>query len=217
MIVTERFNEYLSLMRRRPDLFTPSEVFPIETDVFAIEAFTAKTGIEIGVIYKSAYSMLVVDLIRSNDGGYFAYERLVPTSSGKGVACVCSYDGKLVLIDQFRHATRKNYLSFVRGFGENGLSPVENAKKELYEEIKGTANKLVYLGKTATDTGLLSAEVEVFYCELASYSTGDINEGVCSVVLISENEFDEKIRKGEIADGITLSAYALYKAKKQSL
>ncbi len=212
MKATDAINEYFELMRLRPDAFAPSSQIEIVTDREEIEKYIRDTGEAVGVVYRSPYNTLVVDLIRAGSG-YYRYERILPTSSGAGAVCVPVYQGKLVLIRQYRHAIRDYQLSFPRGFGEDGLTGVENAKKELSEEIGAATERAELLGRVAADSGLSGGIADVVLCEISSYKAKVDYEGICGACELTPDELEAKIAAREITDGFTLSAFAMYKAQ----
>ncbi len=212
MTVTDRIEQYLSLAKERPALFTPSDIYPIVTDPTVIRDFEQRSGKQVGVIYRSPFNTLVVDLI-AGENGYFTYERVIPTASGRGVVCVPVVDGKLLMLQQYRHAIRRSQLCFPRGYGENGISSQDNAKKELAEETGAVARECVYLGSVVADSGLIGAECDVYLCTLDTFREDSHEEGITKILLLDEAELESRIQSREIDDGFTLSAYMLYKTK----
>ena len=211
MIVTACIDEYFALMEEKPELFAPSEVYPIVTDREMIKRYEAESGKRIGVLYKSRFNTLVVDLI-DGENGLFPYERVIPTSTGRGVVCIPVLDGKFLILNQYRHSIRSMQLCFPRGFGENGLSSKENAKKELLEETGACALDCIRLGEVSPDSGLIGTKCDVFLLPIASFDASRSTEGIREMQLCSPAQMEEKIAAGEINDAFTLSAFALYKA-----
>ena len=214
MIVTDRIDEYFALMEQRPRLFASSDIYPIVTDRAAIEAYESQTGKKIGVLYKSRFNTLVVDLI-AGENGYFTYERVIPTALGHAVVCIPVINGRLLLVNQYRHAVRDRQLSFPRGFGEDGIAPADNAKKELFEEVGAVARECILLGSVSADSGLVGAECDVFLCYADSFAEVCADEGITGVELLDEVTLEELIRERKITDGFTLGAYMLYKTRKK--
>lgn len=212
MVVTKPLTEYFKLMDKNPQLFSQSQVYPIVTDKKIIKKFQRKNHCKIGVIYKSAYNMLVVDLIQG-ENGFFTYERVISTTNSNGVVIIPIINGKLVLLNQYRHAIRKFQISFPRGFGEVGLSSEQNAQKELLEEIGAVANKVTFIGNVTVDSGLTSNKCDVFVCDISSYNKDSQEEGIEQTILLSKEELQEKINENLIDDSFTLSAFMLYKSK----
>ena len=72
------WQEYVALMKERPELFREEGWLTIEKDPEVIRRYEQKSGKRIGVVYKSEYHMMVVDLIKGENGTHFCYERLLP-------------------------------------------------------------------------------------------------------------------------------------------
>ena len=207
---------YLRLMEERPEEFAPAKELAIVTDEAEVERFVRETGIQIGVLYQSAFRILVVDLVQGPDGACFAYERLLPAVPTDGVVAVPVQNGKFVLLRQFRHALRGEQYAFPRGFGEPGLTPEENVKKEVWEELRARSDSPRYLGRLAADSGLSGGYVSVYLCEITGAEPIQGYEGISGIVRLSRGELEEWIGTGRITDGFTLSAYSLYQYKKES-
>lgn len=197
-------------MKSRPELFLKSGVYPIVTDTEEIKSFEKATNKKIGVLYKSKYNMLVADLINDN-GKHFVYERIIPTATGRGVVCIPIFQGKLLLLNQYRHSIRKQQLCFPRGFGENNITSAENAKKELCEEIGAKISNIKFLGSFTADSGLIGSECDVYLCFVDSYNPASNEEGIKEIILLDQESFENDIKTNKINDGFTLGAYALYK------
>lgn len=213
MAATDCIDEYFALMESKPRLFESSEVYPIVTDRAEIEKFEKESGKKIGVLYKSRFNTLVVDLIRGKNG-YFSYERVIPTASGRGVVCVPVVEGKFLLMSQYRHPVRDTQLCFPRGFGEDGIASEDNAKKELFEETGLAAESCEFLGSLTADSGLIGSECDVYLCHAGGTFSLSAEEGVKELFLLDGKELEEKIAQREITDGFTLSAYMLFKTKR---
>ncbi len=200
---------YFSLMESRPLLFADSPLLPLEKDPEAIRDFTARTGKKIGVLYRSGYNMLVTDLIRPQNGEPYVYERVIPTGP-EGVVAAAVYQGKFLLLRQFRHAFRQFQYAFIRGCGEEGLSPEENAAKEIVEEVGAGVLDCRFLGEVSPDSGLTAGTARVYLCRINRPSLRAGYEGIREMVLLDPEELEEWIAGGKITDGFTLAAYSLY-------
>lgn len=213
MIVTEHLDEYFLLLNERPGLFAESAEYQIVTSRDIIEQYQKDHSTKIGVLYKSAYHMLIVDLIEKNDS-YFTYERIVPVSLSNGVVCIPVVGDRLILLNQQRHAIRDTQICFPRGFGENGISSVANAKKELFEETGMLANECIFLGSIIPDSGISSNECDVFLCKISDEGQLSVfSEGIEALRYVSFTELEDMIKNNQINDSFTLSAFALLKAK----
>lgn len=205
------WTRYLQLMEERPEAFVQDPLLPIETDPAQVEAFTARTGREIGVLYESPYRMMVVDLVRG-PRGLFAYERILPASRGESVVTVPVWEGKLVLLEQFRHAPRRLQTAFPRGFGEDGLTAEENARKELREELRAEVLALRPLGRILPDSGLTGGETRVLLCRITRPGPEMGYEEIHGLRCLTAEELEREIAAGRIDDGFTLAAWALCRA-----
>lgn len=209
MKTNKEWIKYLELMKSRPDQFVNSGILDIVTDEETVSRFEAQTGKKIGVIYESPYHILAVDLVREKEGRIFAYERVLPAVEKGAVVAVPVYDGKFVLLRQYRHALRREQYAFPRGFAEPGISPEENLKKELKEEINGVTDHISFLGHVIADSGFDSNSVSIFLCSLKSVEFQLDHEGIQEIILLTPEELRQWIKAGKIDDGFTLSALSL--------
>lgn len=213
--MSDRWNKYLELLQERPELFSESELIPIVTDYEIVNKYEKETGKEIGVLYTSAYNMLVVDLIRGENENYYTYERLVPAVQRGAVVIMATCKERAIVLCQYRHSTREFQYGFPRGFGEMGISPEDNVKKEIKEEINAEVLSCKYLGDLTPDSGVTANKVSYFWCEVDSYEEKLGYEGINSVVALELEELEEWIQNGTITDGYTVAAYSLYRMMKK--
>ncbi|MDR2214565.1 MAG: NUDIX hydrolase [Nevskiaceae bacterium] len=201
--------DYEALMRERPEQFAPSAEFPIVTSKARAKAFAEETGLLVGVVYRSSYTLFLVDLI--DDGGpLYTYERVLPASERGAVVAVVSTNDKLILLRQYRHALRNYQWSFPRGFGEVGISSEENVRKELAEEINASVVSMRHLGRLVADSGLSGTTADVFHCQISGHALSANREGIVEIHEATPLEVEEMIAAGKITDGFTVAAYFLY-------
>lgn len=214
---TTEWKDYLELVNKRPALFTKSGYLDIVLNDNIINEYVSKHKVKLGVVYASKWNMMVVDLVRDINGRVFAYERIVPTADGEAVVIIPLIEDRFVLLRQFRHAIRGEQLAFPRGFGENGLTAVQNAAKELKEELDAQVaeDKLKKLGTVCMDSGLTSGNAIVVCAEIDGYDKKIGYEEIEDVVLLTESEIRHMIRVGEITDGFTLAAYEMWRECKE--
>jgi len=174
------------------------------------------TWAKIGVISDDPYNIIVRDLVQFPDGAMRGYGRSIATASlrgGKGVVVLPEYEGKIMLLHQYRHPTRQWHYEVPRGYGEPNIPAVENAHKEIEEETGGKVAELVNLGEFYNNTGYETASVALFYAKLASVGAPEINEGIESFVWLTVKELEEWIANEKITDGFTIAAYTKAKLK----
>lgn len=104
--------------------------------------------------------------------------------------------------------------SLPRGYGETKLSAAENARKEIREELGAEATNIRYLGECVANSGLSGDRVSIYTCNVNNIQINPKDEGIIAHILVSEAELNAMIQKGEINDGFTMSAYALYKSQR---
>lgn len=205
-------------MQERPDAFIQSPVLPIVTDKQRMITFMERTQKQLGVVYKSPFHLMVVDLIAGVNGGKdFAYERLLPTVEKGAVVCLVEYNNKIVLERVFRHAIRKEQLELPRGFGEQNISGPDNVIKECREELSATidANSIKFLGSVVADSGCLAGSADVYFCKAQNVIEKFGYEGIKSLEFISWDSISHFIANGGISDGFTLAALKLFDAYKE--
>lgn len=182
-------------------------------------------GYRFGIVYASAFNRMIVDpIVRDGDlpmivdegsartARFYPYERVMP-SHGDGVVMVVKKGERFVLLNQYRHAIRRDELGFPRGYAEPNQTPVQNACRELNEElgVEVREEDLVPLGRVAPDSGLTGGVVHVFLVNIDHYDVRKQYEGIVDVQELTSAEIKEYImHSGKLEDGYTISAYCLY-------
>lgn len=211
-------DDYFDLMRERPHAFMQSPILSIVTNRQRMVTFMKKTQKQLGVVYKSPFHLMVVDLVANANGGEdFAYERLLPTVEKGAVVCLVEYNNKIVLERVFRHAIRKDQLELPRGFGEPNISGPDNVIKECREELSATIDKnsIKFLGSVVADSGCLAGSADVYFCKAQNVIEKFGYEGIGSLEFISYKTINHFIANGGISDGFTLAALKLFDAYKE--
>ncbi len=218
-----RLDDYLQFAQDHPSLFenpsgdiitillTRDKIQQVEeqmTQRLAAKSLPPEWA-EVGIVYQDQYVFLLRDAVRFPDGSLGTYIRFVdPNEHVPGVVMLPVYQGQVILVHHFRHAPRGWFLELPRGFGIEGISTEECVRQELEEEIGATASRIVSLGQTRPDTGMVSDCVEMFYVEIESYGGPEAQEGIDEIRLVSVEEFERLLRDNEITCGFTLAAYA---------
>lgn len=218
--------EYLGFAKAHPHLFAnpPGAGFRIlldEDDIREAETQMAQwlkaRGLltqwaQVGIVYQDQYRMVLRDAVRFPNGLLGTYVRIV-RNGVPGVIVFPIYQGQILLIRHFRHSTRSWHIEVPRGYGEEGSSGEENARRELKEEIGATISRLVSLGQAYPDTGALSEYNTFFYAEVETYGAIEADEAIVELLPTPISEFERMIRENEIEDGFTITAYGLAKAR----
>ncbi|MBK5241031.1 NUDIX hydrolase [Clostridium sp.] len=127
---------------------------------------------------------------------------------GGAVIVPVTKDKKIILIKEFRSRINQLSIEFPRGFVEEGESSLDGAKRELLEEIGGTAERFESLGSIATNNGISDEMVDYYIAwdTTFSYDKLQSEENIIDAVECSLNELMNLIREGKITDAFTLCA-----------
>lgn len=221
------FEKYFTLVKKYPALFHNSGEFgeiKIITDkkrILAeqrkIRAGLKKEGhppewIEIGVLSEDQWFYVVRDMVEFPDGHVAGYIRWINRKSqegGFGVVLVCRQKDKYLLIKKFHHEDRAWSWEFPRGFGEPGLTAIQNARKELMEEVGVKKAKFKHLTTVRSgDGGLSIFLVDIDEKQKITVETG---EGITKYKWVSGSSLDLLVKKGELQDWYSLWGYTLAK------
>jgi len=223
---------YLQFAAEHPRLFAnpPGDIFTVLLDTKEIEQVEnemeerlkqrgipeskAKEWSRVGIVFEDPYLLVLRDAVRFPGGSTGTYFRMVHRGETvPGVIILPVFEGQLVLVRHFRHATRMWHLEVPRGFGSPELTPEENARRELFEEIQGEIGRFEPLGTAFLDTGATANVNAFFYVELAKYGKLDHSEAIAELILVPITDLNSMIARGEMTDGFTLTALALAHAK----
>lgn len=142
------------------------------------------------------------------------------TEGGHGVVAVAEFAGKLLLVEHYRPATGTNLLEFPRGFGgapPSGRTVQEHARaegsRELVEETGMASSKSRFMGFIWPDSGILGNKVAVVSLIADSDREVQAKDGeIDDLRWVTPAELRGLIASGQVCDGITLAAYALWSA-----
>lgn len=125
---------------------------------------------------------------------------------------------KIVLVNQYRYLNQKFGMEFPCGAIIKGLTPEENAIKELREETGYNAAKIFKIGEFTPYTGAAD-EVCHLFCARDLFSSplppDDTEE--MEIVTVSLTELDKLISTNQIWDGLTLAAWSLSQSYLRSV
>lgn len=121
-------------------------------------------------------------------------------------------DGRLLLLNQFRYLNQRESLEFVGGGLKAGKTHEETAQEELLEEAGYECESLVKLGEFNPMNGAADELCYVFLAQgLIQRSAHPESSEEFEARPVTIVELDGLIRNGDIWDGMTLAAYALYR------
>jgi len=209
---------YFELVRDRPERFTNpgGDIYEIllepdrirhaqsEAQRHRLRERLPSSDLRVGVLAEDPYLLVVRDAVRFADGSYGLYNRLIVPS---GAAILPIHDGRVVLLDRFRHGTRAWHLEIPRGSFSGTGAHDEEARRELSEEIGGHATELVDLGLLHSTTGCLDEMHHLYMARVDRVGVPDRHEAIAALRLFTIDETAQRIADGTITDGPTLAAF----------
>ena len=216
-----------------PKLFVKCEVSAAKQMIEeGISEKEAHERAKIGIKEENRWGVSVCEPVRLPTGAYGTFVRFISwgqleTGVAGMVIIPVTKDGKLLLLKNFRNATRKWVLEFPRGTKDPGASLQKTLKEEVEEE--GGARLLAkpeLVGQITPDSGVLATRVEVYLAKVKVIKkpAPQVTEAIAGVVLINKKGIQKLIREGkyrengkiyEFSDGYTISAFA--KASEKGL
>jgi ADP-ribose pyrophosphatase len=178
---------YLELIKQHPNLVRfPGDASKGEIEIIVDEQEMADiekiTGIDVGVIQTSKWGWLWInEACKFPDGHEAVFGRIIlmkNLDSYAGVAVMpIMPDGKVVLICNFRHASRSWEIELPRGMVDLGEDVEDAAKREAMEETGMLIHSLRCLGKIPPDSGLSSTIVPIFLAKVIDHCSPQHEEG----------------------------------------
>ena len=146
------------------------------------------------------------------DGRTWPMHMVETSPGGQGAVCVVVESGRVLLAEHWRATTQAWGLEFPRGMGAPGEPGVDVARRELLEETGLTARTAVQLATIHADTGILKDRIAVVEMTPASLPPAGTDGELGAMRWLSPEEIDALIAAGELRDGITLAAWAVWRA-----
>ena len=200
------------------------EIVTAKRDLERIEAECApklkgsalgKGGKRIGILLEDEVRMVVRDALRFPSGATKCEMRIVGKTEydgPNGVAVLCVADGRFVLREIYRHATRSWELETVRGRRESGQTSTQAVRAEVKQELGYRVRRLHRLGRMCPDTAVMSSMLELFLAELGKGPRNDEpepTESFGAIHRLTARELAVAITRGKIRDSYTISALTL--------
>lgn len=116
-----------------------------------------------------------------------------------------------VLIRQYRYLNNRFSIEFPGGGIERNFDKIGNARKELKEETGYIANSLIEIGEFNPYHGVTNEICSLFLADGLEVSNTDFDtsEEIENIEL-TYDEINDKIKNGEIWDGMSLAAWTIF-------
>jgi ADP-ribose pyrophosphatase len=209
---------YFEVVRDRPERFAnpPGDIYEILLDPAQIEHAQAEAlrvrlrdglstrDTRVGVLAEDPYLVAMRDAVRFADGSYGLYNRLMVPS---GAAILPVLDGRIVLLNRFRHGTRSWHLEAPRGSLSGDGTHEDEARRELFEEIGARATEMIDLGDVHSTTGCLDEAHHLYMARIGGLGAPDRHEAIVEFCSLTVAEAEHRIAAGGITDGPTLALF----------
>lgn len=126
-------------------------------------------------------------------------------------------DGRLILIRQYRYIHNNFCVEFPSGGIHSKESTIDAAKRELLEETRCKTNNIDEFGLFENTAGLIKNKLHLFIAKKLHHTKSNIRQDPTEktkVLILSIDEIEEMIKKGEIWEGKTLATWAIIMSKK---
>ena len=215
----KRIDDYLEFARNHPEhfannsesvriIFDPQKIYEAEqrslaqTKAMGLPA----TGSQVGIITQDPWVTVIRDAVEFSDGDIRLHTRFM-NRINHGVAILPMFNNKIILIRHFRHALRKAILEIPRGAIDESATLEQTAINELREEIGGVGGDLIPLGFIYGSTNLFANGSYLFFTQLLSIGSPQLDEGVEEIESYTVKEFESLLKNGEIVESITVAAF----------
>ena len=159
-------------------------------------------------IYEGKILNLEVDEVKLPDGSVSSRE------CGRhhgGAAVLYVYDGKVLLVKQFRYLYGKEIYEIPAGKLEKDEAPQETAARELREETGYVADDMVPFLKLYPTPGYTDEVIHIYLAKNCRLDSQKLDEGeFLNVSFVKMNDVLKMIESGEICDAKTVSAIYKY-------
>lgn len=123
-----------------------------------------------------------------------------------GGVCIAALNCKkeLYFVEQYRYPKKEIVLELPAGKLEKNLSILENAKKELKEEVGVIGENYIYLGKAYASPGISNEDIHMYFCKVKNLTEPTPDEGeILKPTLINIDKAVNMILNNEIYDAKT--------------
>lgn len=135
-------------------------------------------------------------------------------TNGSSMIVPVTSDGNVLMVKQYRYLNERDSLEFPCGSVKDGSTHDETARHELAEETGWSSEEMLIAGEFNPFNGVTSEICQVFIARnlVEAGSAPDETEEF-ELQRFLPGEIEEKIRSGEIWDGMTIAAWHIAKSQ----
>lgn len=174
-----------------------------------------KGGKRIGILLEDEVRFVVRDALKFPSGATRCQMRIIGKTEfdgPNGVAALCIANGRFVLREIYRHASRSWELETVRGRRELGQTSRQAVRAEVKQELGYRVKRMQRLGMIRPDSAVMSSILEIFLVELGKGPRRDepeASEAFGRIHRLTYRELGQRILRGEVRDSYTIGALTL--------
>lgn len=162
--------------------------------------------------YQNPWITVYEDAVEYPDGSKGIYG-VVHQKGGLGIIAK-NTEGKIYMIKEHGYPCDDEMVNLPGGHLEEGLTPLENAKRELFEETGLRASTWTELGWYYTDYATGPSKEYVFIAQDLDDSEFGLHqegiEAINEIITVTEDELKDMIRANQIKGSFTLSCLSFY-------
>lgn len=144
------------------------------------------------------------------------YHYIEEKNANQGAVILPMVDEQILLVEVYRPAHKKAFLEAPRGYGKADENSLTTALRELGEETGYLAGPedLDYLGSVRPNSAILTSCIDIYLaCLSSAQQTQAPDDEVQCLHYFPMEQIPHLLTTGDIQDGFTLSALALYWAQ----
>lgn len=161
-------------------------------------------------VLKTPYYGVRLDRLKHPQGHELDYYVIEFARQAVGVVPVAD-DGRVLLVQQWRHPVEKLTWSIPAGAIEKGESPADAARRELREEAAHEPLKLTSLYRYHPTIGVADQTFHVFVAQgVKATDDNPQNNEIHATRFFTPREINDLLDQNEIVDGMSLAALLLW-------
>lgn len=161
------------------------------------------------LIYKGNWLKVQRDHVRLPDGAKTFREYIL--HPGAALILPVLDDGRMVMIEQYRHPLKKVFLEFPAGKIDKGETSLRTAHRELREEIGATSKKMRLMTRIHPVIGYSDEIIDLYLATGLSFQEAQPDEGeFLNITEIELTKAFKLLQQGKITDVKTAMALFWY-------
>lgn len=155
------------------------------------------------IIFKGKILSIFKNSVKNSDGSLWYRETV--SYGGNASAVLGVYEKKVVLVSQFRPATKEVLYELPAGKIEKNETPESCAKREFEEEVGLNPKNLRLLFEFYSSPGFAEEKIYLFYANMFEKGNRNLDEGEeLSIYFLPLCEINEFLFSGKIKDAKTI-------------